>query len=202
MVSALNSRSRGLKCWGWTGIPSRGGVVILLTASRDRNRHTLRLDRPLRSSADFRRSRGRNICLSFMTYRTHCPRSTRHECEPNTAVSHLALHLIYRDIQVLFTKAFSTMHDMFPSAGEVDHSCPCEGFITHTFRAPPSSHDIVARRPFLCFLGWRESLCRCRGIPRLLSLNWHFLCWTGVGIFCLCTLSRWICLGDLFLEIW
>ena len=125
----------------------------------------------LRSSADLRRSRGGNICLSVMTHRTHCPRSTRHEFEPNTVVSHLALHLIYKDIQVLFTKAFSTMHDMFPSAGEVDHSCPCEGFITHTFRAPPSSHDIVARRPFLCFLGRRESLCRCRGIPRLLSLN-------------------------------
>ena len=95
-----------MKCWGWTSIPSRGGVVILLTASCDRNRHTLRLDRPLRSSADLRRSRGRNICLSVMTHMSHCPRSTRHEFEPNTVVSHLALHLIYKDIQAILPRHF------------------------------------------------------------------------------------------------
>ena len=134
---------------------------------------------------------------SVMLHRTHSPRSVRHELEPNTVVSHLALPLS----QVLFTKAFPTMYDMLPSNGEVDHSCPCEGFITQPFRAPPSSHDIVARRHSLCFLGRRESLCRCRGIPRFFPLNWHFLCWAGVRIFCLCTLSRWISLGFLCLVI-
>ena len=103
--------------------------------------------------------------------------------------------------QVIFTKAFSTMYDMLPSDGEVDHSCPCEGFITQPFRAPPSSHDIVARRHSLCFLGRRESLCGCRGTPRSFSLNWHFLRWAGVRIYCFCTLSRWICLGVIFLVI-
>ena len=89
-----------------------------------------------------------NICLLVMTHRTHCPRSTRHEFGPNNVVSHLALPLS----QVFFTKVFSTINDMPPSVGEVDHSCPCEGLIIHTFRAPPSSHDIVSRGHFL-FLG-------------------------------------------------
>ena len=134
---------------------------------------------------------------SVMTHRTHSPRSVRHELEPNAVVSHLALLLS----QVIFTKAFSTMYDMLPSDGGVDHSCPCEGFITQPFRAPPSSHDIVARRHSLCFLGRRESLCGCRGTPRSFSLNWHFLRWAGVRIFCFCILSRWICLGVIFLVI-
>ena len=138
-----------------------------------------------------------NICLLVMTHRTHCPRSTRHEFGPNNVVSHLALPLS----QVFFTKVFSTINNMPPSAGEVDHSCPCGGLIIHTFRASPSSHDIVARGHSLCFLGRRESLSKCRGTPRLFYLKWHFLCWAGVRIFCLCTLSRWICVGLPFLVI-
>ena len=57
---------------------------------------------------------------------------------------------IYKDN--LFTKAFSTMYCVPPSAGEVDHSCSCEGFITQSFRAPTSPHDIVASGRSLCFL--------------------------------------------------